>query len=100
MATFTSASAIGEREDLSDVIYRIDPDETPLFSNAQKETTRGIITEWQVQELAASVDDNHASEGADFSYTNPSATTRFLMAAQQSNLLRKLCELREHLSQK
>ena len=58
MATYTSATAIGEREDLSDVIYRIDPDETPLFSNAQKETTRGIITEWQVQELASAADDN------------------------------------------
>ena len=94
MATYTSATAIGEREDLSDVIYRIDPDETPLFSNAQKETTRGIITEWQVQELAASVDNNHASEGADFSYTNPSATTRLtnvhqiaVQAASVSNTL-------------
>jgi len=94
MATYTSATAIGEREDLSDIIYRVDPDDTPLFSNAQKETTRGIITEWQVQELAASVDDNHASEGADFSYTNPSPTTRLtnvhqiaVQAASVSNTL-------------
>ncbi len=94
MATFTSATAIGEREDLSDIIYRIDPDETPLFSNAQKETTRGIITEWQVQELAAAVDDNSASEGADFSYTNPNPTTRLtnvhqiaVQAASVSNTL-------------
>ena len=94
MATFTSATAIGEREDLSDVIYRIDPDETPLFSNAQKETTRGIITEWQVQELAAAVDDNSASEGADFSYNNPNPTTRLtnvhqiaVQAASVSNTL-------------
>ncbi len=56
MATYTSATAIGEREDLSDVIYRIDPDETPLVSNAQKETTKGIFHEWQVQELAAAVE--------------------------------------------
>ena len=94
MATFTSATAIGEREDLSDIIYRIDPDETPLFSNAQKETTRGIITEWQVQELAAAVDDNSASEGADFSYNNPNPTTRLtnvhqiaVQAASVSNTL-------------
>ena len=44
MAIYTSATAIGEREDLSDVIYRVDPDETPLFSNAKKETTKGIYT--------------------------------------------------------
>jgi len=37
MATFLTSNAVGEREDLSDVIYRIDPDETPVFSNAQKE---------------------------------------------------------------
>ena len=80
------SSSKGERE--------CDPDETPLFSNAQKESTRAIITEWQVQELASAADDNHASEGADFSYTNPSATTRLtnvhqiaVQAASVSNTL-------------
>ena len=80
------SSSKGERE--------CDPDETPLFSNAQKETTRGIITEWQVQELAAAVDDNSASEGADFSYNNPNPTTRLtnvhqiaVQAASVSNTL-------------
>lgn len=94
MATYTSASAIGEREDLSDVIYRIDPDETPLVSNAQKETTKGIFHEWQVQELAAAVDTNYVNEGADYSYVNPTATTRMgsyhqisVQAASVSNTL-------------
>tara|TARA_R100000234_G_scaffold76458_2_gene47535 strand:+ start:5933 stop:6649 length:717 start_codon:yes stop_codon:yes gene_type:complete len=94
MATFLTSNAIGEREDLSDIIYRVDPDETPLFSNATKETTRGIITEWQVQELASAVDTNHANEGADYSYANPSATTRLtnvhqiaVQAASVSNTL-------------
>ena len=36
MAQFTTANAIGEREDLSDVITRIDPDETPVFSALKK----------------------------------------------------------------
>jgi hypothetical protein len=45
MATYTSSTAIGEREDLADVIYRIDPDETPVFSNAEKVTTSGIFHE-------------------------------------------------------
>ena len=76
MAIYTSSTAIGEREDLSDVIYRVDPDETPLFSNAKKETTKGIYHEWQVQELAAAVDTNYVNEGADFSYANPAPTTR------------------------
>ena len=94
MATYTSSTAIGEREDLSDVIYRIDPDETPLVSNSQKETTKGIFHEWQVQELAAAVDPNYVNEGADYSYANPSPTTRLgnyhqisVQAASVSNTL-------------
>jgi hypothetical protein len=76
MATHTTASAVGEREDLSAVISRVDPDETPVFSNAKKEVTSGVFTEWQVQELTAASDTNHVNEGADFSYVNPTATTR------------------------
>jgi hypothetical protein len=55
MATHTTATAVGEREQLADVIYRIDPDETPIFSALKKETSNGIFTEWQVQELAAAL---------------------------------------------
>ena len=36
MAIYATGAAVGEREDLADVIYRIDPDETPLFSAAKK----------------------------------------------------------------
>jgi hypothetical protein len=94
MATYLSTNAVGERESLADVIYRIDPDETPLVSNSQKETTKGIFHEWQVQELAASVDTNYAAEGADYSYVNPQATVRLgnyhqisVQAASVSNTL-------------
>ena len=74
MAQFTTANAIGEREDLSDVITRIDPDETPIFSALKKETGNGVFVEWQVQELAAAVANNHQNEGADASYATPTAT--------------------------
>ena len=76
MATFTTANAVGEREDLSDIITRIDPEETPVFSALKKETGNGVFVEWQVQELAAAVDDNHVNEGADATYATPTATTR------------------------
>ena len=71
MATFTSTLAVGERETLADVIYRIDPSETPIFSALKKETSNGIFTEWQVQELAAAATNNHANEGADSSLIHP-----------------------------
>ena len=75
MATFTTALAKGEREQLADVIYRIDPDETPIFSALKKETSNGIFTEWQVQNLSAA-GTNYASEGADASFGTPTATVR------------------------
>ncbi len=76
MATHTTSTAVGEREQLADVIYRIDPTETPLFSNLKKETSNGIFTEWQVQELAAASASNFVNEGADSSFGTPTATVR------------------------
>jgi hypothetical protein len=94
MATWTTSSAIGQREDLVDVIVRIDPDDTPIFSNAKREVTKAIYHEWQVQELASAVDTNYVNEGADYSYVNPTATTRLgnyhqisVQAAQVSGTL-------------
>lgn len=48
MATWNTAAAVGEREDLSDIIERIDPAETPIFSNAKKKVTKAVYHEWQV----------------------------------------------------
>lgn len=76
MTTFTTAVAIGEREELSDIISMIDPDETPIYSNAEKRTTKAIFTEWQVQELAAASASNAVNEGADASYATPTPTVR------------------------
>ena len=76
MATYKTSDAVGEREELADVIYRIDPTDTPIFSAMKKEGARAVYTEWQVQELAAASATNYNNEGADYSYVNPSATTR------------------------
>lgn len=74
--TYTTQTAVGEREQLADVIYRIDPDETPIFSALKKETSNGIFTEWQVQELASASTTNYVNEGADASIVAPTATVR------------------------
>lgn len=76
MPTYLTSDAVGEREELADVIYRIDPTDTPIFSALKKEGARAVYTEWQVQELAAASATNYNNEGADYSYVNPSATTR------------------------
>jgi hypothetical protein len=75
MATFTTATAVGEKETLADVIYKVDSDETPLFSSMSKTTSNGVFVEWQVQELSTAAA-NAVAEGADMSDTGVTATTR------------------------
>ena len=76
MTTFATSAAVGEREQLADVIYRIDPAETPIFSNVKKETGNGIFMEWQVQELAGASTTNYHNEGADTSTAAATPTSR------------------------
>ena len=84
MATQTTVIAIGEREDLSDVITRIDPDETPIYSSLRKETVNNTTFDWLVQELAAAVANNFVAEGADASYATPTQAVRFSNVTQIS----------------
>lgn len=76
MATLTSVTKIGEREDLADTIARIDSDETPIFSNAQKRTNSGIFSEFLVQELASAATDNYRNEGSAMTDTGITALSR------------------------
>ena len=76
MATHTTVTAAGERETLADIIYKVDSDETPIFSSIDKETSNGIFTEWQVQELAAASTSNFVAEGADMADSGVTATSR------------------------
>lgn len=63
--TFATYEAIGNREDLSDVIYRIDPTETPFMSGIARETATAVNHEWQTQALAAPNGSNAQLEGDD-----------------------------------
>ena len=60
--TFLSTAAIGNREDLSDIIYRITPTVTPLLSLAAKAKATNTLHEWQTQDLAAAAN-NLQAEG-------------------------------------
>jgi len=63
MATYQTFTAIGQREDLSDVIYNISPTETPFMSSVGKTKATAVLHEWQTDSLA-SVNINPAVEGA------------------------------------
>src|SRR5215831_5417367 len=67
--------AIGQREDLIDKITRIDPEDTPLYSNAGKSSAAAIYHEWQVQRLAAPAK-NAQAEGFIATLVLPTPTQR------------------------
>lgn len=76
MATYTAHSAIGQREDLTDVIYNISPTETPFMSSIGKTKATAVYHEWQTDSLAAATTANAAIEGADASDATLSPTVR------------------------
>lgn len=51
--TFQSTSATGNREELSDVVSRITPEDTPIYSMIEKTSFKTTHPEWEVDELAA-----------------------------------------------
>lgn len=61
--TFLTTAAIGNREDLTDVIYRISPTQTPLINMSSKTKATNTLHEWQTQDLASAVTNNAAVEG-------------------------------------
>lgn len=76
MATYQTYTAIGQREDLSDVIYNISPTDTPFMSSIGKTKATAVLHEWQTDSLAAATLNNAAVEGATASDATMSPTTR------------------------
>ena len=76
MPTFTRFDAVGAREDLSDVIYDISPQDTPIMSSIGKTKATAVYHEWQTDALAAATTANAAVEGADATAATLSPTTR------------------------
>jgi hypothetical protein len=75
-ATFTTYDAVGNREDLSDVIYRIDPTDTPAMSGFEREKASAVNHEWQTQALAPVDAANDVLEGDDATTDAATPTVR------------------------
>jgi hypothetical protein len=76
MPTFTAHTAIGQREDLTDIIYDISPTETPFMSSVGKTKATAVYHEWQTDSLAAATTANAAIEGADATSATLAPTVR------------------------
>lgn len=79
----TTYGTIGNREDLSNIIYKISPTKTPFLSGIAKVPADNTLHEWQTQELAAAAN-NTAIEGDDAVATAVTATVRLTNRAQIS----------------
>jgi len=76
MATYQVYQSIGNREDLSDVIYSISPTDTPIMSSIGKTKATAVYHEWQSDSLASNTTANALVEGATASDITVSPTTR------------------------
>jgi hypothetical protein len=75
-STFETYAAVGNREDLSDTIYRIDPSETPFVSGIEREKASAVNHEWQTQALGSVDATNAVLEGDDATTDAVTATVR------------------------
>ena len=80
--TFDTYDSVGEREDLSDVIYNISPTDTPFLSSAAKTQATAVLHEWQTDSLAAASTSNAVIEGDEATMDAITATTRLSNSCQ------------------
>lgn len=75
--TYQTYRQVGIKEDLSNEISDISPEETPVFTMIQRGAPcRNTMPEWQLDALAAATGTNRFVEGADAAYLTATPTTR------------------------
>ena len=74
--TYSTYDSVGQREDLTDIIYSISPTDTPFMSSIGKEKATAVLHEWQTDALAAAASDNYQIEGDEIAFAAPTATVR------------------------
>lgn len=74
--TFVSTSARGNREELSDVVSRITPEDTPIYSLVEKVSFKTTHPEWETDELAAP-GANIREEGDDYTFGETMPAVRY-----------------------
>jgi hypothetical protein len=83
--TFTAYSAVGQREDLSDMIYNIAPTATPVMQAIGRTKGTAVLHEWQTDSLASASGSNAVLEGDDATTDAAVATVRLSNRMQISD---------------
>jgi hypothetical protein len=74
--TIQNVSRVGVREDLSDKIAELFPDETPFINMIGRSKASNTYTEWQTDGLAAASADNYTVQGDDLTNESRANTVR------------------------
>lgn len=85
--TYQTHQAKGLREDLTDDIYDISPEDTPFMSSIGKGTAKAVLHEWQTDALTAPSTANQQIEGDDI--TSFTAITPTVRLGNYLNISRK-----------
>jgi hypothetical protein len=93
--TFVTYDAIGNREDLSDVIYMISPTETPFMSGASRAKASAVLHEWQTDALRNPSTSNAVLEGSDAVTDAVTPTVRLGNIAQISDIVYRVSGTQE-----
>ncbi len=83
--TQTTYGTVGNREDLSDVIYNVDPTDTPFITGIERANATMTLHEWQTDSLAAASEANAVLEGDDATTDAFTATVRLANVCQISD---------------
>jgi hypothetical protein len=73
--TFQTTQAVGNREELSDVVSRITPEDTPIYSLIEKGKCVTVHPEWETDDLAAP-GTNIREEGEEYAFGAITPPTR------------------------
>lgn len=93
--TLTSFTAVGNREDLSNIIYDISPAETPFLSAIPKTKATGVKHEWQTHALTAASGTNKVLEGDDATTDESTVTARVYNYRQISDKVARVTGTQE-----
>lgn len=80
---FTSYSVVGDREDLSDIIYMVSPTDVPFLASIPRTKAKQTLHEWLTDALA-SASQNAQLEGDEPSAASTTAATRLSNTCQIS----------------
>jgi hypothetical protein len=82
--TIQAVGRVGVREDLSDKIAALFPDDTPFMNAIGKGSAKQVYTEWQIDSLVAANGTNAKIQGDDLANDNRPNTTRIGVHTQIS----------------